>query len=167
MIRHGGCLGLGLASMGLGTARPEVYEVLKNNLYQDDAVTGEAAGIAMGLTMLGSMDASVIHDMRTYARETQHEKILRGLALGISMLCFGRLESADGLIQELLEDKVFPSNQGKYFSRNSMTLTFVNDTLLLPIGLSSSTCRGIIGCNGLLWHRCKLCHTKTSEGSRF
>lgn len=109
MIRHGGCLGLGLASMGLGTARPEVYEVLKNNLYQDDAVTGEAAGIAMGLTMLGSMDPDVIKDMRTYARETQHEKILRGLALGISLLCFGRLESADGLIQELLDDKVCTS----------------------------------------------------------
>lgn len=106
MIRHGGCLGLGLASMGLGSVRQEVYEVLKNNLYQDDAVTGEAAGISMGLTMLGSMDKDVIHDMRTYARETQHEKILRGLALGISFLCFGRLESADELIQELLDDKV-------------------------------------------------------------
>ncbi|CAL8114196.1 unnamed protein product [Orchesella dallaii] len=105
MIRHGGCLGLGLASMGLGTARSEVYEVLKNNLYQDDAVTGEAAGIAMGLTMLGSMNEDAVRDMITYARETQHEKILRGLALGISFLCFGRLESADHLIQQLLEDK--------------------------------------------------------------
>lgn len=106
MIRHGGCLGLGLASMGLGTARPEVYEVLKSNLYQDDAVTGEAAGIAMGLTMLGSMNDDVVRDMITYARETQHEKILRGLALGISLLCFGRLENADPLIQQLLDDKV-------------------------------------------------------------
>lgn len=106
MIRHGGCLGLGLASMGLGLVRGEVYEVLKNNLYQDDAVTGEAAGIAMGLTMLGSMNPDVMNDMIAYARETQHEKILRGLALGISFLCFGRLETADGLIQQLLDDKV-------------------------------------------------------------
>jgi 26S proteasome regulatory subunit N2 len=45
-----GCLGLGLASMG--TQRADVYEQLKFHLYQDDAVTGEAAGMAMGLTML-------------------------------------------------------------------------------------------------------------------
>ncbi|XP_021963338.1 26S proteasome non-ATPase regulatory subunit 1 [Folsomia candida] len=105
MIRHGGCLGLGLAAMGLGTVRQDVYEILKNNLYQDDAVTGEAAGIAMGLTMLGSMNETAVTDMIAYARETQHEKILRGLALGISFLCFGKLEGADALITTLLSDK--------------------------------------------------------------
>jgi len=99
-------MGLGLAAMGLGTARPEVYEVLKNNLYQDDAVTGEAAGIAMGLVMLGSLNDTAKEDLISYARETQHEKILRGLALGISFLCFGKLETADDLIEELLSDKV-------------------------------------------------------------
>lgn len=60
-VRHGGCLGLGLASMG--THRQDVYEQLKFNLYQDDAVTGEAAGIAMGMVMLGSKNASAIEDM--------------------------------------------------------------------------------------------------------
>ena len=45
-------MGLGLASMG--TQRADVYEQLKFHLYQDDAVTGEAAGLAMGLVMLGS-----------------------------------------------------------------------------------------------------------------
>ena len=39
MVRHGGCLGLGLAAMG--TARQDVYEQLKFNLYEDDAVTGK------------------------------------------------------------------------------------------------------------------------------
>ena len=38
MVRHGACLGLGLAAMG--TARQDVYDQLKFNLYQDDAVTG-------------------------------------------------------------------------------------------------------------------------------
>ena len=38
-IKHGGCLGLGLAAMG--THRADVYEQLKFCLYQDDAVTGE------------------------------------------------------------------------------------------------------------------------------
>lgn len=61
MVRHGGCLGLGLAAMG--THRQDVYEQLKFNLYQDDAATGEAAGIAMGMVMLGSFNASAIDDM--------------------------------------------------------------------------------------------------------
>lgn len=41
----------------------DVYEQLKFNLYQDDAVTGEAAGVAMGLVMLGSKSATAIEDM--------------------------------------------------------------------------------------------------------
>lgn len=60
-VRHGGCLGLGLAAMG--THRQDVYEQLKFNLYQDDAVTGEGAGIAMGMVMLGSKNATAIEDM--------------------------------------------------------------------------------------------------------
>lgn len=60
-VRHGGCLGLGLSAMG--THRQDVYEQLKFNLYQDDAITGEAAGIAMGMVMLGSKSASAIEDM--------------------------------------------------------------------------------------------------------
>ena len=32
----------------------DIYEQLKNNLYQDDAIIGEAAGIAMGLVMMGT-----------------------------------------------------------------------------------------------------------------
>jgi 26S proteasome regulatory subunit N2 len=102
-IRHGGCLGLGLAAMG--THRHDVYEQLKFNLYQDDAVTGEAAGIAMGLVELGSKSATAIEDMVVYAQDTQHEKILRGLAVGIALVMYGRLEEADPLIESLCNDK--------------------------------------------------------------
>ena len=103
IIRHGCCLGLGLATMG--TNRQDVYEQLKFNLYQDDAVTGEAAGIGMGLVMLGSKNETAIEDMVAYAQESQHEKILRGLAVGISFLMYGRLEQADALIDQLLDSK--------------------------------------------------------------
>ncbi|XP_022093769.1 26S proteasome non-ATPase regulatory subunit 1-like [Acanthaster planci] len=103
MVRHGGCLGLGLAAMG--TARQDVYEQLKFNLYEDDAVTGEAAGLAMGLVMIGSKSASAIEDMVSYAQDTQHEKILRGLCLGIALTMYGRLEEADPLIESLCRDK--------------------------------------------------------------
>ncbi|XP_026682841.1 26S proteasome non-ATPase regulatory subunit 1-like [Diaphorina citri] len=103
MVRHGGCLGLGLAAMG--SARDDIYEQLKFNLYQDDAVTGEAAGIAMGLVLLGSKSESAIQDMVAYAKETQHEKILRGLAVGISFIMYGQLENADDLVRDLCEEK--------------------------------------------------------------
>jgi len=102
-LRHGGCLGLGLAAMG--THRADVYEQLKFNLYQDDAVTGEAAGLAMGLVELGSKSATAVEDMVAYAQETQHEKILRGLAVGIALVMYGRLEEADPLIESLCNDK--------------------------------------------------------------
>lgn len=103
MVKHGGCLGLGLSAMG--TARDDIYEQLKFNLYQDDAVTGEAAGIAMGMVMLGSKSEQAIQDMVAYAQETQHEKILRGLAVGIALTMYGQLEGADALIKSLCEDK--------------------------------------------------------------
>ena len=47
----------------MGTAKQDIYEQLKSNLYQDDAITGEAAGIAMGLVMLGTKSAMAIEDM--------------------------------------------------------------------------------------------------------
>ena len=53
----------------MGTHRADVYEQLKFCLYRDDAVTGEAAGVAMGLCKLGSKCGMV-----AYAQETKHEK---------------------------------------------------------------------------------------------
>jgi len=68
--------------------------------------TGEAAGIAIGLVKLGTCDLAAITDMLTYARESQHEKILRGLAVGLALTLYGRLEEADACISELARDKV-------------------------------------------------------------
>lgn len=39
----------------------DTYNLLKDNLFQDDAVIGEAAGVAMGLVMLGQ--PSVVKEM--------------------------------------------------------------------------------------------------------
>lgn len=102
-IRHGACLGVGLAAMG--TNRNDIYDQIKFNLYQDDAITGEAAGIAMGLVMLGSNSRSAIIDMVSYAQETQHEKILRGLSIGIGLMMFGCMEQADEMIATLESNK--------------------------------------------------------------
>lgn len=40
-----------------------------------------------------------------YAQESQHEKILRGLALALAFTMFARLEEADSLIARLMTDK--------------------------------------------------------------
>jgi 26S proteasome regulatory subunit N2 len=89
----------------MGTARQDIYEELKNNLYKDDAVTGEAAGIAIGLVMLGTNNVQAIQDMLGYAQETQHEKILRGLAIGIALCMYGRQEESKTLVETLIQDK--------------------------------------------------------------
>jgi 26S proteasome regulatory subunit N2 len=74
VVQHGAALGLGVA--GMGGKNPEAYDDLKQTLFTDSAVAGEAAGYAMGLIMLGTADANCAEEMLTYARETQHEKII-------------------------------------------------------------------------------------------
>ncbi|KAM3268507.1 hypothetical protein P3S67_031448 [Capsicum chacoense] len=94
VIQHGACLGLGLAA--LGTADEDIYDDIKTILYTDGAVAGEASGIGMGLLMVGTGG-----EMLAYAHETQHEKIIRGLALGIALTVYGREEEADTLIEQM------------------------------------------------------------------
>ncbi len=84
----------------------EIFEDLKNVLYTDSAVAGEAAGIAMGLVMLGSASDQALDEMLAYAHDTQHEKIIRGLAIGIALVMCGREAEADTLIEQLSLDKV-------------------------------------------------------------
>ncbi|RXH73706.1 hypothetical protein DVH24_016528 [Malus domestica] len=102
VIQHGACLGLGLSA--LGTADEEIYDDIKNVLYTDSAVAGEAAGISMGLLMVGTASEKA-SEMLVYAHETQHEKIIRGLALGIALTVYGREEEADTLIEQMTRDQ--------------------------------------------------------------
>ncbi|KAI9766582.1 MAG: proteasome regulatory particle base subunit [Geoglossum simile] len=102
VIQHGGALGLGVA--GMATGSEDIYEDLKGVLYTDSALNGEAVGLAMGLVMLGSGNIKALEDMIQYAHDTQHEKIVRGLALGMALIMYGRQEAADELINGLLDD---------------------------------------------------------------
>ena len=102
VIQHGGALGLGIA--GMATGSQEIYENLRTVLYADSALNGEAVGLAMGLIMLGTGNIQALEDMIQYAHDTQHEKIVRGLALGMALVMFGRQEGADELIEGLLND---------------------------------------------------------------
>ncbi|KAI1324657.1 26S proteasome regulatory subunit rpn2 [Xylariaceae sp. FL0255] len=102
VIQHGGALGLGLAGMASGNE--EIFESLKAVLYADSALNGEAVGLAMGLIMLGTGNVKALEDMVAYAHETSHEKSVRGLALGMALIMYGRQEGADVMIDGLLND---------------------------------------------------------------
>ncbi|KLO03874.1 hypothetical protein SCHPADRAFT_897480, partial [Schizopora paradoxa] len=104
VVQHGAALGLGVA--GMGGRNEQSYEDLKTFLYNDSAVSGEAAGYAMGLIMLGSGDERVAEEMLTYAQDTQLEKIIRGLAaVGLALVYYGRQEQAEATITSLLAEK--------------------------------------------------------------
>lgn len=118
VISHGACLGVGLSAMG--TADLAIINELKEVLDTDSAVAGEAAGIAIGMVLVGTgacnshntlgptnkeeiMD--IVAELKNYARETQHEKIIRGIAIGLALMNYGQEENADALIEEMRSDR--------------------------------------------------------------
>ena len=103
IIQHGACLGIGLC--GMASNDRDTFELLKNTVMSESAVAGEAAGYSMGLVMLGSNNDVCIEEMLAYAHDTQHEKIIRGLGLGIAFMLYGCEESADTVIEQLINDK--------------------------------------------------------------
>lgn len=118
-ISHGACLATGLTSMGL--ADGDVVRELKEVLDTDFAVAGEAAGMAIGMVLAGTGACNTRHslpadaqpdeitelvaELRNYARETQHEKIVRGIAMGLALMNFGQEENADVVIEEMRADR--------------------------------------------------------------
>lgn len=103
VLQHGACLGIGLVCMA--TADEGTYEELKQTLYTDTAVAGEAAAYGIGLVMVGSASEKAIGELLAYAHDTQHEKIIRACALALAMMMFRREEEAEPLIQQMLLDK--------------------------------------------------------------
>ena len=102
VVQHGGALGLGVA--GMATGSEDIYDDLKNVLYQDSAINGEAVGLAMGLVMLGTGNEKALDDMIQYAHDTQHEKIVRGLSMGMALIMYAQQEAADVMVNGLLDD---------------------------------------------------------------
>lgn len=102
VVQHGGALGLGIAGMATGDG--DILDKLKDILFQDSALNGEAVGLAMGLIMLGTGNVKALEDMVTYAHETTHEKIVRGVAMGMALIMYERQEGADVLIEGLLNE---------------------------------------------------------------
>lgn len=118
VISHGAALGVGLTAFG--SADVAVVNELKELLDTDSAVAGEAAGIAIGMVLVGSGAGNstnslpeagkeqlmeMMTELRNYARETQHEKIIRGIAMGLALVNFGQEENADATIEEMRSDR--------------------------------------------------------------
>lgn len=103
VVLHGAALGVGVAGMGSGNL--EIYGELRNVLFSDSAIAGEATGLAMGLVMLGSRNEEAQSEMLQYAHDTQHEKIIRSLAMGIALLNYAKEEAADTIIDTLIEEQ--------------------------------------------------------------
>jgi len=102
IVQHGACLGLGLA--GIGSEDPDTFDEIKSVLYNDNAVAGEAAGLAMGMIFAGT-GTEMSEEMLAYAHDTQHEKIIRGLSLGLAIIQYGREEKADSMIEAMSLDQ--------------------------------------------------------------
>jgi len=117
VISHGAALGVGLTAMG--SADFAIVQELKEVLDTDSAVAGEAAGLAIGMVLTGTGAGNTNHqltahaeeinelvtELKNYARETQHEKIIRGIAMGLALMNFGQEENADATIEELRSDR--------------------------------------------------------------
>ncbi|GJJ08770.1 hypothetical protein Clacol_002989 [Clathrus columnatus] len=103
VVQHGACLGIGIAA--LASQSQDAFDALKEKLFTDSAVASEAAGYAMGLVKLGSGAEDCSDEMLQYAHETQHEKIIRGLAIGMAFIYYGKQEQADSIVEKLLADK--------------------------------------------------------------
>jgi 26S proteasome regulatory subunit N2 len=55
--------------------------------------------------MLGSQNSQAIEDLVTYSHDTQHEKIIRAIAIALALIMYGAEESADALIEQLSREK--------------------------------------------------------------
>ncbi|KAH7649667.1 PSMD1 protein [Cryptosporidium bovis] len=102
VLQHGACLGLGI--MYMGTCNDDLYEELKNVLYMDNAVAGEAAAYAIGMLMFGSGSTRAVNNLISYAKDTQHEKIIRACSVALGLVAYGKQEEVNELFAQLNSD---------------------------------------------------------------
>ena len=103
VIKHGGCLALGLISMGSQNSNHS--ELVKSILFGDSPEAGEAAGYALGMIMLGCGPSELINEVLNNINNCEHEKIVRGCAMGFAFMMYGKRDIAETLIQTLLNSK--------------------------------------------------------------
>ena len=116
VISHGAVLGVGLTSFG--SRDLAVVAELKELLYTNSAVAGEAASMALGMVLVGSGTGNaqasgadleelgeIVAELRNYSRETHRKKIIRGISLCLALVNYGQEEHADTTLEEMRGDR--------------------------------------------------------------
>jgi 26S proteasome regulatory subunit N2 len=70
----------------------------------------------MGLVKLGTACPKAIEEMITHAQDSQHEKIIRGLAISLALTMYGKEDNADGLIEQMVRSKDSIMRYGAMFA---------------------------------------------------
>ncbi len=103
VICHGICLGYGL--VGMATADDAICTDLKAIVFEDSAIRGESAALAIGLIMLGSGHQDTIRSLLEHAQKTQHEKVIRSISLALAFIMYGKEEASEVLFEQMVGDK--------------------------------------------------------------
>jgi 26S proteasome regulatory subunit N2 len=166
IVRHGACLGVGLAAMG--SCNELAFAEMTNVLFQPSAIGQEAAGLGMGLMLVGNGTSfsspltdgmPVVLWLLTHATSTQHEKAVRGITMGIAMSCFGLEEAADVIIEQMSRDGDPIVRYGAQFTRalaycGSADSRIVRDLLHAAVSdVSDDVRRASVMALGFVLHR--------------
>lgn len=102
----------------MATQNTQIYDELKSVLFNnaDSAVIGEAAGYSLGMVMLGSADETAIEEIITHANDSKHEKIIRSLSISLALIMYGKEDSADTLIEQMVRSKDSIMRYGAMFA---------------------------------------------------
>lgn len=103
IAKHGGCLGLGLITMG--SQNQQYYSMMHDVLDQGDPISGEAAGYAAGLVMIGRGECEELSELYKIARASPHEKIVRSSSFGLAFMMYGLEDKSSTLVEHLLEER--------------------------------------------------------------
>jgi 26S proteasome regulatory subunit N2 len=99
VIKHGGCLALGL--IALGSHQKEFYNLANQILHEDGPEAGEAAGYAIGMIMLGCGWRDEMEELVNFCGANEHEKVKRGVAIALALMMYGREDESETLTQVL------------------------------------------------------------------
>ena len=102
----------------MATNDEEVYTLLRDTLFNnaDSAIIGEAAAYGMGLVLTGSGNQGAIEEMLSHAADSNHEKIIRALAISLALNMYGKESVADGLIEQMCASKDSTIRYGAMFT---------------------------------------------------
>lgn len=115
-------MGLGLAAMA--TADDDSFGQLRTIMMQESAVAGEGAGLGIGMLLAGAgpswrsatADEIAAQEMLSYAHSTRHDKVTRGVSMGLALMMYGQEEHATPLIEQMVRDSNYIIRYGAMFA---------------------------------------------------